>query len=185
MQVPQTPTVQDALASFYAREQLPGNGGSDARRWAIKIGAVSVTLPNFRWREEALPLHDLHHLLTGYPCTPSGEFEMAAWEFAAGRYPHPFATVFCLPLVGVGAVLRPRRTFRAFVRGRASTTLYAQGVTASLLRSSIEQLRRATVPAVQPRVPPADGLAYVFLVLASIAWLSAPVVLLAAAAWVA
>lgn len=184
MQTPEASTVQEALASFYDRERLPRNG-SDARRWAIRIGPVSVVLPNFSWRAKALPLHDLHHLLTGYPCTPSGEFEIAAWEFAAGRFPHPFATAFCLPLVGMGALLRPRRTFRAFVRGRASTTLYAQGLSEGLLCADIEQLKQASLPAVQPAVRLADALAYLFLVLVSMAWLAAPVALLAVVAWLA
>lgn len=33
------------------------------------------------WRKKAVPYHDLHHVLTGYPFSPAGEFEMAAWEF--------------------------------------------------------------------------------------------------------
>jgi hypothetical protein len=54
----------------------------------------------------------------------AGEMQMAAWEFAAGRYRHWAATLFCLPLAIAGFVCAPRRTVRAFRRGLSSTTLY-------------------------------------------------------------
>jgi len=169
------------MAAFYARENLPCDGGAGARHWAIVAGPVRLAMPNFGWRSKALPLHDLHHLLTGYPCSPSGEFEMAAWEFAAGRYPHPLATTFCLPLVGMGALIRPRRTFSAFVRGRASKTLYARGLTEELLGTDVTQLKLATLPAVQPAPNARDIVAYLALVLASVACTLAP--LAAAVIW--
>jgi ubiquinone biosynthesis protein Coq4 len=60
-------------------------------------------LPNFKWRRRALPIHDLHHVIAGYEFSSYGEFEMSAWEFAAG--PHVLSTLFCLPLVSMGAVV--------------------------------------------------------------------------------
>lgn len=163
--------AKDALQAFYARNSLPADGGSAARRWSIDIAGLSIPLVNFAWRSRALPVHDLHHLLTGYPCSPSGEFEMAAWEFAAGRYPHPGATAFCLPLVGMGALLRPRRTFLAFVRGRGSRTLYGQGLTPQVLGASIGQLRHELLPERPARPSLRDGLAYSAWVLASLTWM--------------
>ena len=49
---------------------------------------------------------------------------MAAWEFAAGRYRHWAATLFCLPLALMGVVFAPRRTARAFRAGLISESLY-------------------------------------------------------------
>lgn len=181
---PQVASAGDALAAFHAAQGLPLDGGSTARRWAITLGPLSIPLPNFGWRSKALPVHDLHHLLTGYPCSPAGEFEMAAWEFAAGRYPHPAATAFCLPLVGFGAVLSPRRTFAAFLRGRGSRTLYAQGLTPEVLQTSVAQLQSVVLPAANRKPGGADRLAYLGLVLASWCWALAPFALLAAVlAW--
>ena len=174
------PTVREALAAFYAGQGMPPDGGGSASRWAIEIpGWFSVALSNFRWRRKALPVHDLHHVLTGYPCSPAGEFEMAAWEFAAGRYPHPLATAFCLPLVGMGAVLRPRRTFAAFVRGRASTTLYSEGLTPAVMNASLTQIRRSMLPHQLRRARLGDALAYVALAAAAVAWMLAPFAALA------
>jgi hypothetical protein len=175
----ETLTAREALAAFYAGQGLPADGGSRARRWRIVLGPLAIPMPNFRWRSVALPMHDLHHVLTGYPCTPAGEFEMAAWEFAAGRYPHACATAFCLPLVGIGALACPRRTFAAFVRGRASRTLYARGLSQQVLETPVAQLRRRTLP--DHAVAPTHGDASRFAALAavSLAWCAVPPVLLA------
>jgi hypothetical protein len=172
-------TASEALASFYAQHDLPADGGHTAPRWRMTLGPLALTVPNFRWRSRALPVHDLHHLLTGYPCSPAGEFEMAAWEFAAGRYPHPGATAFCLPLVGVGALLQPRRTFAAFLRGRRSRTLYGQGLTPAVLQASLAQLKARSLPAACAAPTSADRLAYGALVAGSLAWSLAPALLLA------
>jgi hypothetical protein len=50
--------------------------------------------------------------------------QMAAWEFAAGRYRHWAATLFCLPLALMGLIWAPRKTARAFRAGLISTSLY-------------------------------------------------------------
>ena len=54
----------------------------------------------------------------------TGEMQMAAWEFAAGRYRHWAATLFCLPLALMGFIWAPRRTALAFRAGLISTSLY-------------------------------------------------------------
>jgi hypothetical protein len=94
------------------------------RSWRCRLGPVTLVLPNLAWRRRAIEAHDLHHVLTGYACTMSGECEMAAWEFGAGRMPHWGATLFCLPLVLAGLVFVPRRMFRAFAAGRRSHSLH-------------------------------------------------------------
>lgn len=168
-------TVREAQARFYADNQLPRGGSSTARYWTMRFAGLSLPMPNFVWRRKALPLHDLHHLLTGYPCSPSGEFEMAAWEFAAGRYRNLFATAFCLPLVGIGGIACPHRTFRAFVRGRASRTLYAQGEPdIAVLDGRLDDLRNTLLPASAPRARLRDVFAYAGLVLLSLMWTLAP-----------
>jgi hypothetical protein len=172
-------TVKTALCAFYAAQGLPPDGGQAQENWAIELPGLAIPLPNFAWRKRALPLHDLHHLVTGYPCSPMGEFEMAAWEFAAGRYPHPLATAFCLPLVSMGAVLAPRRTFAAFVRGRSSTTLYSQGLTPCVLDTSLAQLKRELLAHQAPGLRPADVCAYMGWVVAALVWTLMPFMALA------
>src|SRR4051812_21627311 len=88
--------------------------------WPCRVGPVTMRFPDFAWRRLALRAHDLHHDMTGYPMTLRGEFQMAAWEFAAGRYPHWGATLFCAPLLLLGLICSPAAMVRAWRRGRQS-----------------------------------------------------------------
>lgn len=173
-------TVMAARAAFFTRNGMPAGGGYMADRWSFRLGGMRVTLANSAWRRRAIALHDLHHILTGFPCTAVGECEMAAWEFAAGPYPDRRASLFCLPLVGLGALMSPRRTFAAFVLGRQSRTLYSLTETRDLSAATIDSLRAEFLPA---RLRPAlsqDRRAYRWLVMRSILALVLPIVPLVA-----
>jgi hypothetical protein len=122
--------------------------------------------------------------LTEYECSPAGEIETAAWEFAAGRFPHAAATLFCLPLVAAGAVFWPARTFRAFLRGRRSRTLYGASITPELLRTRVWTLREKMLPAEPARASRRDLLAYCRLVGAALALVASPAIA-AALIWAA
>ena len=175
--------AREALVTFYAHQGLPPDGGRASSNWWCGTARWRIRLPNFGWRRRALPVHDLHHVLTGYPCSPVGEFEMAAWEFAAGRYPHPMATAFCLPLVGFGALLDPRRTFAAFVRGRSSKTLYARGLAPEVMGASVAQLQAELLPRHVPAARPRDAVAFLLLAAGAIAWTLSPLALVALLVW--
>ena len=101
-------------------------GEADAASWTCPVGPVTLRLPNFAWRRRALAAHDLHHLMTGYPMTMRGEFQMAAWEIGAGRYPHWGATLMCAPLVLAGLIWSPAAIARAFRAGLRSRSLYGE-----------------------------------------------------------
>jgi hypothetical protein len=130
------PTLGEALAAFQRAHRLDASPAT-AVSWTCKFGPLILRLPNFAWRREAILHHDLHHVLTGYSCTMRGECQMATWEFAAGRFPHPGATLFCLPLVAAGLVWSPRAIWSAFRRGRKARSLYGVELTDALLRSSL------------------------------------------------
>ncbi|MES2205598.1 MAG: hypothetical protein V4525_02240 [Pseudomonadota bacterium] len=158
-------TIREAQKRFFSENGFPINGGYSARRWVpIKFGQLKFYLPNFKWRQQAIPYHDLHHILTGYACTLTGEMQIATWEFAAGHFPNCFATAFCLPLVGLGAVVVPKQTFAAFVRGRKSHTLYSVTITDDLLNMPVETMRQKLLPSIQPIASLQDKLAYGCLV---------------------
>jgi hypothetical protein len=115
--------VGDALHAFRTANGLRHNE-REARWWIVRADLLVFPLPNFAWRRRAIDAHDLHHLLTGYPCTVEGELLIAAWEFGAGRYPHWGATLFCGPLVLAGLLFMPGRILAAWRRGRRSRSLY-------------------------------------------------------------
>jgi len=126
------PTVGEALAQFRQANGLSGNETSQAS-WTCRLGLVTIRLPNFKWRRQAILAHDLHHVLTGYPCNMRGEFQMAAWEFGAGPMPHWAAAAFCLPLIVLGLFWSPLRMLAAFRAGRGSRTLHREKALDTLL----------------------------------------------------
>jgi hypothetical protein len=107
--------------------QAHGLEAVTASHWTTRFGPLALRLPNFRWRMAAIDAHDRHHLITGYPLTLAGEIQLAAWEWGAGRYPDWRATLFCSPLVLMGALAMPRRTWQAYRRGCGSQSLYGAG----------------------------------------------------------
>jgi hypothetical protein len=135
-------TVRDARAEYFA-----ANGFSEASytdRWVTigKLGPIRIGFPNSASRKRAIPLHDLHHVATGYATTWTGEAEIGAWEIAGGCTDHWAAWVLNSSAFAFGLVLAPRRTYRAFLRGRRSRTLYHTGWDATLLDVSVGALRR-------------------------------------------
>jgi len=116
-------SVGDALRDFRTANGLCQHE-REARWWIVRADLIAFPLPNFAWRRRAIDAHDLHHLLTGYPCTIEGELLIAAWEWGAGRYPHWGATLFCGPLVLAGLLYMPGRILAAWRHGRRSGSLY-------------------------------------------------------------
>ena len=96
-----------------------------APTYTIKILGVPLRFPNTKAHRWATPLHDLHHLLTGYRTDWIGEAEVAAWELRAGC---KTLVVYWLDLSGVaiGLFLSPVRVWRAFRRARGQRTLYRE-----------------------------------------------------------
>jgi hypothetical protein len=84
---------------------------------------LKVTIPNTKARQKAIPLHDLHHVATGYGTDLVGEAEIGAWELVGG------CTSFIVywlngSAVLLGLLLAPLRVLRAFRRARGQRTLY-------------------------------------------------------------
>jgi hypothetical protein len=131
-----------------AREQyFLANGFSEAAyhdAWVVlaRFGPLPLVFPNSAARRRAIPLHDLHHVATGYATTWVGEAEIAAWELAGGCTDHWAAWLLNAGAFATGLALAPRRTYRAFVEGRRSRPLYHTGWHDSLLDMSVAELRQ-------------------------------------------
>jgi len=129
-----------------AREQfLAANGfcveDYTAPTYTIKIWGVPFKLPNTKEHQWATPLHDLHHVLTGYRTDWMGEAEIGAWELRAGCRT---LVVYWLDLGGVaiGLLLSPARTWRAFRAGKGCRTLYrTPGLSESIMELSVREAR--------------------------------------------
>ncbi len=132
--------VREARARYFA-----DNGFSDAGyqdRWVkVKLGPIPIYIPNSPSRKRAIPLHDLHHVATGYATTWTGEAEIGAWEVGGGCANYWAAWVLNLGAFSYGLVIAPRRTVRAFLRGRKAHNLYQSGWDEALLELSVAELR--------------------------------------------
>jgi hypothetical protein len=132
--------VFDARQRYFA-----DNGFSEASyndRWVkLKLGPIPFWFPNTTARRRAVPLHDLHHIATGYATSWRGEAEIAAWELAAGCERYTAARLLDFGAFSWGIAIAPRRVYRAFMHGRRSTSLYYSGWRNDLLDLSVPDLR--------------------------------------------
>ncbi len=83
------PVYSDALVMEEARDvYLAANGFNirdyGASTFTLGFGGFRVKFPNVAARKRVIPLHDLHHVLTGYGTDWMGEAEIGAWELRAG-----------------------------------------------------------------------------------------------------
>jgi hypothetical protein len=123
---PDSLQVKDALQLYFSKYHFK-DGGYHEKWFRIRLGRLFIPLPNIKARVDAVKIHDIHHLVTGYEANWKGETEIAAWEIASGCDRYAVAWFLNLGSFFVGMLLYPRALFRAFTRGRrCATNLYAQ-----------------------------------------------------------
>ncbi|MDB4944776.1 MAG: hypothetical protein JWP97_4310 [Labilithrix sp.] len=139
-----TATMRDARARYFTDNGF-GDDGGYADAWVdFQLGPLSLPFPNTPGRIAAVKFHDLHHVLTGYPTDARGEFQISAWEIGAGCTRMPTAWVINSGGMFAGVLSAPRRTFRSFVRGRHSRSLYGETFE-PLLDQHVDELRERFV----------------------------------------
>lgn len=115
-------SLKEARDRFLAKNNLTV---SDYTAPTFTIGVLSwrFKFPNTEARKRAVPLHDLHHVLTGFGTDWIGEAEIGAWELRAGC--KSFITYF---LNGggviIGLFISPLRLWGAFRKAKGQRTLY-------------------------------------------------------------
>jgi hypothetical protein len=93
-------------------------------------------------RNGPIVLHDVHHMITGYPPTWKGEAEIAGWEIASGgcRW-HVLYWLDRLSFLLIGLVAAPVSTWRAFERGKGNRNLYDRDPE-EVLETDVAELER-------------------------------------------
>jgi hypothetical protein len=135
-------TLGEARRRLFALSGFAPDGGY-AEAWVVvKLWRIPVAFPNTEGRRQAVRFHDLHHVLTEYPTTWRGEFEISAWEVAGGINRYWVAWLLDLLGFACGLALYPRAVYRAFVRGRRSRNLYLEEWDESILLRSVGDVRR-------------------------------------------
>jgi hypothetical protein len=159
-------TMREARARYF-RDNGFGEDGGYGDAWVdFKLGPVPFPFPNTPQRVKAVRYHDLHHVLTGYRTDFPGEVEISAWEIGAGCKDFIAAWQLNLSGMAAGPLFMPRRTLRAFIRGRHSETLYGLDYE-PLLEQTVAEARRAMhVPDAAPRAGAADWILFVLALIA-------------------
>lgn len=140
------PSYPDGLTIREARDRFLAFNGFQvedysAPTYAVKLWKVRIRFPNTKAHRWAAPLHDLHHVLTGYKTDWIGEAEIAAWELRAGCRT---VLVYWLDLSGaaIGLLISAVRVCRAFCRARGQRTLYHDPTSYdSMLRMTLGEVR--------------------------------------------
>jgi hypothetical protein len=153
-------TMREARARYFEVNRFGADGGY-ADAWVdFKLGPLPLPFPNTAARVRAVRYHDLHHVLTGYDTDALGEFEISAWEIAAGCKGYIAAWQLNLGGMFAGCLVAPRRVARAFMRGRASETLYDQPFDALLDMRVGEARARTSVDRPPRRMAFADSMLF-------------------------
>lgn len=139
-------TLRDARDAYFEANGFGPDGGY-ADAWVdFELGPVPFPFPNTKGRVRAVRFHDLHHVVTGYRTDPVGELEIGAWEMAAGCWDFPAAVHLNAMSVVGGALVAPRRTFRAWVRGRRGRSLYRDEPYDTLLGRTVGEAKARCLP---------------------------------------
>jgi hypothetical protein len=164
-------TLAEARAVYFAANAL-GDGGYGDPSIRVKFGPLVVDVPNTAARRRAVPLHDLHHALTGYGSDWRGECAISGWEIAGGCGRYGAAWVLVLGGFGLGVLVYPLVTLRAFARGRGGRNLftdYPDGASEALFAISVADMRARLGIDRPPRaLGPMDLLAFLGWVLIAV-----------------
>ena len=152
--------VREARELYFER-----SGFSDATytdTWVkLPLGPLHVYMPNSKGRKACVPLHDVDHIVTGYPTSYRGEFAIGGFEIGSGCGPHFMAWLINSQAMLAGSVVYPSTTFRGFVRGRRCTDNVFRKKLDQLLGLEVGVLREQMQLDVDTRAPTAgDRLAY-------------------------
>jgi hypothetical protein len=179
--VPDLARIDTARAQYFRDHGLGPDGGYSARWVRFRVGPLVIPFPNSTARVAALPLHDLHHIATGYDTSWTGEAEIAAWELGAGCGRYLAAWLLNLAALPIGLVIAPRRTWRAFRRGRSTRTLYDEAWDPAWLGRTVGSLRERLDLGHEPEnVRPGDVLRFAACVVPGAAVLLVLVLILGA-----
>lgn len=158
-------TLLEARTRYFEDNGFGADGGYHDAWVDFMLGPVPFPFPNTPARVRAVRYHDLHHVLTGYATDFWGEMDISAWEIGAGCRNYVAAWQLNLGGLATGAVFKPARTFRAFVRGRRSQSLYGLPFE-GLLQETVGAAReRARVDRTDPKARFADVVLFVLAAL--------------------
>lgn len=164
--------IKDALQIYFSQYHFK-DGGYNDRFFKIKVtGSLYIPLPNIKARLNAVKIHDIHHLVTGYNAFYKGEAEIGAWEIGSGCGRYWVAWVLNLGSFLIGMLFYQRSLFMAFMNGRhAKTNLYKNTIyNEALLNRTVGELRKEILPRQKLKNSFADYLMFFFWCIISVVY---------------
>jgi hypothetical protein len=122
--MPAEMTVREARDTYLLRNGFTAEAYR-APTFQIDLFGLTWTLPNPQTRQRVIPIHDIHHVITGYGTDLAGEAEQSAWELRGGINTWVL-WLFKLSAITLGLFIAPRRVLRALRRARGQRTLYRE-----------------------------------------------------------
>lgn len=135
--------LRDALALYFETNDFGQDGGYNDDWVFGKFGPIPFAFPNSDARKRAVPLHDLHHVITGYDTDGVGEGAIGAWEVASGCGRHWAAWFLNLNAMWLASWMDARAIWAAFLSGRRSTNYYERGIDDKVLDTKVGVARAA------------------------------------------
>lgn len=148
-------TTRDALGTYFERCNVKPHDESVEQwlgeRWAyMTLRGCRIPVKPLYGYKPVVVVHDVHHLLTGYDTTWTGEFEVAAWELGSGdcdRYLLMWVNRLLTLLMGL--LFGHDETRRAFRRGKSERSLHAFECR-SILACNVDELRIYSMGGARP-----------------------------------
>jgi hypothetical protein len=138
-------TTEQALHRHFLANGLLGAHATTEDWYAgnvvwLRVGSLRIPFPILD-RHGPIVLHDLHHLIAGYPPSWTGEIELAGWELGSGgcRW-HLLYWLDRLTFLAAGLVTAPRATLRALRRGLRHRNLFDRDP-AEILGHDVDEVR--------------------------------------------
>jgi hypothetical protein len=116
--------VREALDRYFLENGF--SSAQYAKPWTtLSFLGADFTVPNPASRRRAIPLHDLHHVATGFGTDLRGEGQISAWEVGARiRGVGLYVAALIASGVVLGAVLAPKKAWAAYRAGRGARSLF-------------------------------------------------------------
>lgn len=171
--------VKDALEVYFSKYHFK-DGGYQDKFFKIKMGPFYLPLPNIKDRVDAVKIHDINHVITGYKANYRGEAQIGGWELATGCGKYYVAWGLNLGSFLIGLLAFPCSLFNAFMTGRrVRKSLYRnKKYDEALLNSSLGELRQWLYEGACERNSIYDRLLFVVFSLLSLIYI-APLILVA------
>jgi len=172
-------TLDKHLEEFYKNNNIPINGGVNDKTFKFPVFGLNLTLPNPKFRREAIHIHDLQHVLNNCDTSWKGESFIAGWEISTGMWKYFPLGILSLWALGYSIWLYPKDAFLGYKKGsNCNGIIDLKKTRQEFLEMELNQLINLTTKNKEFRFGIKQSIGFVFWVLISQLILLAPILIL-------